>query len=159
MVELRVLDVEDWAAWRELRLTALRDAPSAFGAKLADWQGDGDAEQRWRERLGGGFCNVLAYVDGVAAGMVSGMPTDEDGTVALVAMWVAPFARGHGVGDALVRAVLDWAAGREARRVVLRVAEGNDRAAGLYRRHGFTGSELRQRTNSPVRDYLLQFDL
>jgi len=72
MVVLRVLGPDDWADWRELRLAALRNAPEAFGAKLADWQGDGDTEQRWRARLRGGTHDLLARVDGEPAGMVSG---------------------------------------------------------------------------------------
>lgn len=130
MVVLRVLEVDDWADWRELRLAALLDAPSVFGAKLADWQGAGDTEKRWRARLGGKH-NVLAYLDGEPAGMVSGMPHGNG--VALISMWVAPFARGRGVGDALVAAVVARADGT----VSLTVKKANLAAAALYRRHGF----------------------
>ncbi|MCS7484520.1 GNAT family N-acetyltransferase [Umezawaea endophytica] len=130
MVVLRELEVDDWADWRELRLAALRDAPEAFGAKLAEWQGAGDTERRWRDRLDG-VHNVLAYLDGEPAGMVSGMPNGHG--VELISMWVAPFARGRGVGDALVDAVVDRADGT----VSLAVKESNHAAAALYRRHGF----------------------
>jgi ribosomal protein S18 acetylase RimI-like enzyme len=134
------VDVEAWAEWRAMRLAALRDAPYAFGAKLADWRGDRDSEHRWRQRLAGSSFNVVAELEGGAAGMASGVPTGQDDTVGLISMWVAPFARGRGVGDALVDAVLHWAEGRGAARVVLRVAADNDRAAALYRRHGFMDS-------------------
>jgi ribosomal protein S18 acetylase RimI-like enzyme len=52
-------------------------------------------------------------------------------------MWVSPAARGHGVGDQLVRAVERWA--RQVRSAALRlaVAQGNESAAALYRRNGF----------------------
>ncbi|GAA4537172.1 GNAT family N-acetyltransferase [Amycolatopsis samaneae] len=134
MLSLRVLTVEDWQAWREMRLAALRDAPEAFGAALADWTGPGDTELRWRRRLSGSF-NVLASLDGEPAGMASGMPKDD--VVELISMWVAPFARGRGVGDALVVAVVEWAREHGAERVTLRVAPANRYAAALYRRHGF----------------------
>ena len=52
-------------------------------------------------------------------------------------MWVAPFARGHGVGDSLVNAILEWAREQQASRVALAVFEGNEPALALYRRHGF----------------------
>ncbi|MFJ1458216.1 GNAT family N-acetyltransferase [Nocardia sp. N2S4-5] len=43
MIEMRVLTADNWMLWRELRLQALAEAPQAFGSRLADWQGDGDA--------------------------------------------------------------------------------------------------------------------
>jgi ribosomal protein S18 acetylase RimI-like enzyme len=52
-------------------------------------------------------------------------------------MWVAPFARGHGVGDSLVRAVIEWAGEQRASRVALGISLGNARAVALYRRHRF----------------------
>jgi GNAT superfamily N-acetyltransferase len=137
VILLRALSTEDWTEWRALRLAALTEAPQAFGATLADWQGAGDAEQRWRQRLDGGSLNLLADLNGTPAGIVSGMPPGGDGTVTLISLWVAPFARGHGVGDALVEAVVRWAWEREAGRVALRIFEGNHDAARLYRRHGF----------------------
>ena len=55
----------------------------------------------------------------------------------LLSLWVAPFARGRGVSDALVTSVCDWAREMGAERVALHVVEGNDPASGLYLRHGF----------------------
>jgi hypothetical protein len=75
VIELRVLTPDDWPAWRELRLAALAEPPCAFGSRLADWQGDRDREQRWRDRLGiPGSYNVIAVLDGQPAGMASGVP-------------------------------------------------------------------------------------
>ncbi|HEX5569527.1 MAG TPA: GNAT family N-acetyltransferase, partial [Streptomyces sp.] len=51
MIEIRTVTSDDWALWRELRLAALTEAPHAFGSRLADWQGAGDREERWRARL------------------------------------------------------------------------------------------------------------
>ena len=132
----RALTPGAWAEWRELRLAALREAPYAFSAKLADWQGAGDTEQRWRDRLGGASLNLLADFDGRPAGMISGMPAG-DSTAELISLWVAPFARGHGLGDELVEAVLRWAAENRFELVKLQVAEANRHAVSLYRRHGF----------------------
>ena len=105
MIELRVLTPDDWRAWRQLRLAALAEAPYAFSSRLADWQGDGDREERWRARLEiAGSYNVVAVLDGEPAGMASGVPAGE-GVAELISMWVSPAARGHGVGDHLVQAV------------------------------------------------------
>ncbi|MGW4521014.1 GNAT family N-acetyltransferase [Amycolatopsis sp. NPDC004378] len=128
---VRVVSPDDWREWRDLRLQALRDAPHAFSATLDDWLGA--PEERWRERLRGSH-NVIADFAGGPVGMATGFP--DEGTVELGTMWVAPPARGRGVGEALVRAIVDWAA---PRKVTLRVADGNTAALALYRRLGFTG--------------------
>lgn len=54
-------------------------------------------------------------------------------------LWVAPSARGRGVGRALMRALLRAAAEAGATRVSLSVEDGNDVAKGLYRSQGFVG--------------------
>ena len=63
-----------------------------------------------------------------------GAHVQDSGTVELISLWVAPSARGRGIGDAAIGAVLDWADGRA---IVLSVKAGNRPAIGLYRRHGF----------------------
>lgn len=77
--------------------------------------------------------NLVLRLDSVPAGMV-GACLRPDAAVELVSMWVAPFARGRGVGDAAVTAVIDWAQDRE---VVLSVKADNGPAIALYKRHLF----------------------
>lgn len=142
VIELRVLSPDDWRVWRELRLAALAEAPEAFGSRLADWQGDGDREERWRDRLTiPGSCNFVALLDGEPAGMASGIPADGenggDSATELISMWVSPAARGWGVGECLIGAVEEWARQTGAGTVKLAVTEGNERAIALYRRSGF----------------------
>ncbi len=134
--ELHELGPDDWRAWRSIRLAALAESPGAFTTALADWQGAGDAEHRWRDRLASVPFNAVARRGGRDIGMVSALPHADQGTVELVSLWVAPEARGSGVGDALVGAVADWAARGGARSLVLRVMEDNHAAQRLYRRHG-----------------------
>ena len=136
-ISLRTLGQDDWQLWRTLRLQALAEAPYAFSSKLADWQGDGDTEVRWRSRVSTVPLNIVAELNGQAAGMVSATAPNTDRAVELISMWVAPFARGRGVGDSLVGAVLIWAQQQQASRVSLAVFEGNEPAMALYRRHGF----------------------
>lgn len=69
MIMIRHAVAEDWQVWRQLRLDALRDAPGAFTTKLAEWQGDGDTEPRWRDRLHAVPFNVIAELDREPAGM------------------------------------------------------------------------------------------
>jgi GNAT superfamily N-acetyltransferase len=136
-IALRVLTPDEWRLFRELRLEALREAPYAFGSTLESWQGDGDTEERWRDRLTNVAFNVAAYFDGVPAGIVSGLASDLENEVELISMWVAPFARSKGVADSLVEAVVDWARGNGIEGVSLRVMENNARARAFYRRKRF----------------------
>src|SRR5689334_21225142 len=76
-------------------------------------------------------------MDGKTAGMVSATAIDATDTVDLMSMWVEPFARGRGAGDALISAVMEWDAREGARRVALDVVASNEPATGLYRRNGF----------------------
>jgi ribosomal protein S18 acetylase RimI-like enzyme len=137
VTELRLLGPDDWRLWRRLRQAALAQAPRAFGSRLADWQGEGDREERWRARLDlAGSHNLVAVLDGEPVGMASGL-RGSDGTVELISMWVAPSARGRGVADALVREVERWARASGARVLRLDVAEDNLDAQAVYARHGF----------------------
>lgn len=139
VIEIRRLTPDDWAIWRHLRLAALVEAPFAFGSQLADWQGEGDTEERWRGRLEiPGSHNVVAVLDDQPVGMASGVPAADYSVVELISMWVAPIARRLGAGAALVQEIERWGRrGIGAQVLRLDVADGNAAAAGLYQRHGF----------------------
>lgn len=124
----------DWAAFREIRVAALRDAPEAFGSTAAD--AERLEEREWRRRLEQRAV-FMAEAANQRVGLVAGISGDQLGLAELVSMWVAPAWRGQGVGDRLVEAVLAWAAGEGFTSVRLWVAKGNTRAEGLYARHGF----------------------
>lgn len=130
MITIREIGPEDWQQFREIRLRALSEAPYAFGSTYAGWHNA--AEARWRSRLTDVAYNALAVDGDIAVGMVSGVDGDP---VELISLWVAPDARGRGVGDLLVRAVLAYAGARVTR---LNVYPTNAAAIELYRRHGFT---------------------
>jgi len=134
-----MLSPYDWRLWRSLRLAALADAPGAFGSTLAEWTGHGDTEQRWRARLATVALNVVLTLEDQPAGMVSATAPGRDGAVELMSLWVAPFARGHGVGDAAIDCVVVWAQAEYGDvSVVLSVKTDNEPAFHLYGRHGFT---------------------
>ncbi|MGI5336541.1 GNAT family N-acetyltransferase [Streptomyces sp. CA-181903] len=138
MIESQMSTPDVWDGWRELRPAALADAPYAFATALVDWQGDGDREVRWRARLSiPDSYHVPAKLGGRPVGMVSGVLEAGDGAVELISLWVREEARGQGVGDHLVEAVVRWAVRRDAATVRLTVAPGNGHAVALYRRHGF----------------------
>ncbi|TDC27626.1 GNAT family N-acetyltransferase [Kribbella albertanoniae] len=142
MMELQELTSDDWKVWRDLRLAALAEAPYAFGSTLADWV---DApEERWRARLEApGVQAAVVLIDGTPIGMGGGAPAEAEGVFELVSMWVAPAGRGKGVGDLLMAWLERIARAQGAHTLELAVAEGNDKAIGLYERSGYvvTGAE------------------
>ncbi|MBA6441386.1 GNAT family N-acetyltransferase [Streptomyces sp. GMR22] len=148
MVRLRVVTTDDWPLWRDVRRTALAEAPHAFKARLADWHRGG--EERWRARLElPDAYHVVALLEGRAVGMASGMPGDGDRDGVgdgdgrppeLRSVWVSPEARGHGVGGRLIAAVEAWALRRGATALRLAVLPGNAPAIALYERHGFAAT-------------------
>lgn len=117
--------------WRSLRLQALADAPQAFGSTLQEWQGTGDTETRWRNRLTFVPFNLLARFHGEFVGMV-GATEEKEQTVELISLWVAPIYRGYGIGEVLVNAVVAWATEQNASYVALDVREDNERARALH---------------------------
>lgn len=136
MIALRTVGPDDWPDWRALRLAALAEAPGAFGSTLAQWQGAGDREERWRARLAiPGSLNLLGVADDRPVGMASGVP--DDGRAELISMWVSPTARGLGLGDLLIAEIARWAIGRSADALYLSVRPDNASAIALYARNGF----------------------
>lgn len=124
-------------ALREIRLEALRLHPTAFSA-------DPDVEatftlEHWRERLeqrawfGGKIDGVLC---GIAAFSIDTHSKKLLHTGNLGAMYVRESARGSGLADEIVVAVLEHARSR-VEQVTLTVEAGNRSAIKLYERHGF----------------------
>lgn len=136
MIEVRRLSPDDWRLWRHVRLAALADAPYAYGSTLEREQGFD--EETWRGRLSAeNGMTAVAFDDAEPAGAIATFTPPETDVPMLVAAWAHPAHRGRGVADALVTEVLSWAKETGRTRVVLRVADGNERARSLFLRHGF----------------------
>ena len=131
---VRRLQPDDWQVFRDIRLAALADSPSAFASTLAREQAFTEADWRWRLLNG---CSVVATngASGEPLGLAGGYL--HEGVPELIAMWVHPAQRGTGAADAMVEAVAAWAREQDADRLRLWVVEGNDRAERVYRRLGF----------------------
>lgn len=154
------LSADDWAAYREIRLRALAESPTAFGFTLAREQAFTEAD--WRRRARRASVAYLGEVSGhrqdPAVGVV-GWAWDEPPSPArkppvadLVAMWVAPAARGRGVGRALIADVVAQVVAERKATLELGVVEANADAVALYRRAGFieTGREIGRHTGTPL---------
>jgi GNAT superfamily N-acetyltransferase len=119
-VTVRRLTEDDWKTLREIRLRALLDAPESFYSTYQE--SVGLTEDDWRSRLAStDRVTLLAELDERPAGMVSGAPTSEDErdprAALMLAMWVEPESRGHGVANALTGALLDWSREQGYRRL------------------------------------------
>ena len=156
---LRALVPDEWSTYRALRLAALRDAPDAFGSTLA-------AEQ-WRDRLAqaqtsGADLPLVAVVQGQAVGLLwAKVDADDARVVHLFQMWVAPEARGQGLGKALLAHAIAWARSVGARCVQLGVTSGDTPAARLYASAGFhaVGAEVALREGSDLRSRTMRLAL
>jgi len=152
---------DDWAVFREIRLRSLLDSPDAFGSTYGEESSQSEhawrdwAAGRWRGATAGAF---LALEGDRAIGTATGAEHDaEPGVAHVYAMWVAPDARGAGVGRALLEAVADWSRDRGCDRLVLRVTESNEVARRFYEAGGFveTGEREPLREGSEQRTLIL----
>ena len=143
MTEVRTVGAGDWQAARDIRLDALREAPSAFASTYD--QEAAYPEQTWQERAAAGN-TFLAYQPESGSQPVGLVAAIElvPGELELVSMWVRPEARGRQVGSALVEAVMEYAWARHVPRVHLWVTETNKPAQRMYERCGFTQTGERQ---------------
>ncbi|MQS16922.1 GNAT family N-acetyltransferase [Streptomyces kaniharaensis] len=143
-VVIRRLRVADAERYREFRLTALRETPSAFTSSHEEEREKPVAAtvRRLAEAERGPGALLGAFdVDGELVG-TAGLRVpgrrQERHKATLFGMAVARAAGGRGVGRALVERSLERAAGdRELRQVLLTVSEGNDPAIRLYTSCGF----------------------
>ncbi|MEU9035565.1 GNAT family N-acetyltransferase [Streptomyces sp. NPDC048352] len=108
-------------------------------AELAAAEGllDGPARPEWSERFLGsaGHLMLIAYVDGVPAGMVSGveMTHPDKGTeMCLYELSVDEGYRRRGIGRALTRALADEARARGCYGMWVAVDTDNDEALATY---------------------------
>ena len=140
MVSIEPINRENALAYKDARLRALHDTPTAFSSTYAetaqltddDWLARAD---RWN---GEDSVAYLALDSGSPCGIVGCLLDREHSSCDLVSMWVSASHRRHGVGSALVRAVLDWARARPARDMYLTVTCNNDSAILFYQALGFS---------------------
>lgn len=132
----RVLTAADASAFREIRLEGLLRHPDAFGSSHAEEAGRPDV---WfQDTLASGLvvgCEIGTRLAGIAGLFIpSAIKMRHRGT--LWGMYVTADERRHGVGLALVRAIIASAEGK-VEELTLGVAAHNQSAVSLYRRMGF----------------------
>jgi len=127
--------------FKDVRLRALQDSPTAFGSTYARESQLSDSD--WLKRAADWSSNrsvgYLAMDDGAPCGIVAAFLNETDPFKAhLVSMWVAPTHRRVGVGRTLVTAVQSWAITRGARLLQLTVTSSNRAAIEFYVQNGFS---------------------
>jgi GNAT superfamily N-acetyltransferase len=150
-MEIQRLTSDEAVRLRTLRLRALRDAPDAFDSTFEE--SFARTPESWATQLSE-LATFVAVIDGSDAGIARGGPDSRIQNVAwLLSMWVAPEARGQGVGEALVDAVVGWARSNGMVRLLLDVGDDNTAAVALYARKGFSPNG-KQSTLLPPRDHI-----
>ncbi|WP_375389643.1 GNAT family N-acetyltransferase [uncultured Amnibacterium sp.] len=134
---VREVEEQDWVRLRALRLEMLADTPIAYLETLET--AEAHPVSHWRHRARGGPDRVQLVAeadDGRWLGTMTGIIAE--GVPTLVAVYVAPDARGQGAGvtDALLAGIERWGA-RHGDQLRLEVNELNGRAVEAYRRRGF----------------------
>lgn len=139
-VQIRVLQTDDAAAYRELRLRALREHPEAFATSHQEESERSVAEAATRlvpdeEHVTVGACEADRLV-GIAT-LIRPVKTKLRHRATIAAMYVVPDARSSGVGRALLEATLEQGGSWSVSEVSLAVTAGNCAARRIYARAGF----------------------
>ena len=143
---IRILTADDLAPFKALRLEGLRDAPESFGADYTEYTTRPDA---FFLQLIGTPPDVVfgAFAGGALVG-IAGFIVEKGAKIRhkgfMWGVYVTPGSRRRGIGEALVRRVVDHAR-RHVEILRSGVVATNAHAADLYRRLGFEtyGTEAR----------------
>ena len=132
---------EDLPAFRELRLKALKDHPTAYGSDyeeallkpLSYWGGRLAVIEKEQAMF-------LAEHNGQLIGMTGifrNMTKKNHHSASIISVYIRPEWRGKHIAEALIRTCLDWAIKHEVVIVKLAVVTSNASAIRSYERCGF----------------------
>ena len=136
MIEITKLASDRWEEYRELRLEALKQDPTAFGSSFEEEQDM--PEETWQKRI----TNALfAVSDGKPIGLITWVQGDRiktRHTSYINSTYVTETFRGQGVGSKLMTAALDSIkAHKEILKIRLSVIASQEQAFKLYSGFGF----------------------
>lgn len=153
-----------WQEYRDLRLSALKDSPDAFGSTFAESALIPDS--KWRLRLEqvrpDRDLPMVAMVDAERVGLGwATIEKPETDVAHLYQMWVRPEFRARGIGQSLVASAVAWARKHTVGTLVLQVTCGNEPAIKLYKSMGFEtiGAPVPLRPGSDLLEWIMQLNL
>jgi ribosomal protein S18 acetylase RimI-like enzyme len=129
--------------YRKLRLKALKDSPSAFGATYEDallrddhsWQLQSDSASEGNHKA------IFILHEANKAGMAAIYRESEESSIGqLFQMWVSPEARGSNIARDILEYSVTWASKHGYSKILAEVTKGNDRALQFYKKFGFIDS-------------------
>jgi GNAT superfamily N-acetyltransferase len=155
MVDIRRVTADEWPILSRVRLTALREAPYAFGSTYE--REAAFTEQDWLGRMSrAAYFVAWEHGPGIdpsgsdpggtePVGLAGGFaPSGRPDAREIVAMWVVPGRRGGKLADLLLSTVLDWARDGGAAETSLWVGDGNEPARRFFVRYGYRPTGQRQ---------------
>lgn len=141
MIAIERVTPQTALVFRDVRLRALQDTPTAFSSTYARESQLPDEEWMRRSvRLGSDAAAAMFLAfDGDRACGIAGSLVDEDNAqrAHVISMWVDPAYRRAGVGKDLIDAVVEWNRSRGVSETVLMVTSVNTGAIAFYERIGF----------------------
>ncbi|MFC5049115.1 GNAT family N-acetyltransferase [Rubritalea spongiae] len=129
--------------YKTLRLKALKDSPSAFGATYEDavlrsdqsWQDQSDAAAEGSDKA------IFLINEPSISGMAAIYREEEGSSIGqLFQMWVSPEARGSNTAKDILQYALSWAEEHRYSKILAEVTKGNTRALKFYKKFGFVDS-------------------
>lgn len=155
MITIKRITPESALVFKQVRLRALEDSPTAFSSTYARESAFPDEE--WVSRAtrwsGDATDAIFLAMDGEAACGVVGSYVEKENAerAQLVSMWVDPAYRHEGVGKALVDRVIEWNRSCGVRQLALMVTSVNSGAMTFYERLGFVKTGVtEQYPNDPA---------
>ena len=141
MILVRRIKLGEETLFKQIRLEALRESPSAFASTHESALKRSD--ESWREQAassaqGSDRATFIAFSDDLPIG-IAALYRDKDRMEVgeVLQVWLAPEFRGTGVAQTMLDAVFQWASENSFRTVLATITKGNERARQFYRKYGF----------------------
>lgn len=139
--QIRLLNENDWLAFSQIRLKALKTDPKVFGSNFE--RESKFPEDDWRERLRAEDNAIFLISDdeapiGITA--VSVDRNDRSGKTALLwGSWLAPEFRGKGLSNLMYQTRIDWAKSRSnVEKIIVSHRASNLASKRANQKYGFT---------------------